>query len=543
MGFQAFDEASHPSEAQRLLSRLTAPSVSYTPSLSMPNISLASSHGFGLSNNVTTSLGNLTIHETNINECQSNTKDMAHIHAIFAMGLVNQRAIFELAQELQCYNFQSCSESTGVFVFYDTRDAERFLMKISSNYGLYGNTQATPYYGYPLDLVVFQIPCETLRSTNIGSLKTALSTFGEISILTLDSNKVLRCQIEDGNELVVCKYYDMRATMAAFKVGVICLNGFTSLTLSHLAASPTMLKSLCPFDGVGQSMRDLIQFRLQSPQVSCKPQSFKFKGNRALDPAKEPFKPHSKPRLNSFEVAPAKSNRSSYLSTQSVSTVESLTSDSSVGSASPRSSLKDTDQLNEVAEIFKKFDTNRPKKITEYSVVNSNTEKCNVPRLAHRSEHLEDMNRSETRINLEGITEGIENRCTVMVRNIPNRLSFDQFKEFMDSTCKNQYAFLYLRFDFTNRCNVGYAFVTFTHPKYVGDFVKKREGMSWKKMRYNSDKVIEIRYARHQGLESLCAKFRTSPVMAQEHSFRPHFYHTKGPNKGAEIEFMCENLK
>jgi hypothetical protein len=37
----------------------------------------------------------------------------------------------------------------------------------------------------------------------------------------------------------------------------------------------------------------------------------------------------------------------------------------------------------------------------------------------------------------------------------------------LDETHKNTYDFLYLRMDFINHCNVGYAFIDFIDPKYV----------------------------------------------------------------------------
>lgn len=80
-----------------------------------------------------------------------------------------------------------------------------------------------------------------------------------------------------------------------------------------------------------------------------------------------------------------------------------------------------------------------------------------------------------------------------MLRNIPNRVDQAALKKLLDETSKGQYDFMYLRIDFANNCNVGYAFINFVEPMAIVPFAKARAGQKWNL--FQSDKVAEISYA------------------------------------------------
>lgn len=109
-------------------------------------------------------------------------------------------------------------------------------------------------------------------------------------------------------------------------------------------------------------------------------------------------------------------------------------------------------------------------------------------------------------------------------------------KQIVDETSLGRYDFMYLRIDFANNCNVGYAFINFEDPIWILDFVTARAGRRWN--RYNSDKVAEVSYATIQGRDCLIQKFRNSSVMLEHKSFRPKLFHTgNGPLAGTEEDF------
>ncbi|KAK1598814.1 RNA recognition domain-containing protein 2 [Colletotrichum navitas] len=120
-------------------------------------------------------------------------------------------------------------------------------------------------------------------------------------------------------------------------------------------------------------------------------------------------------------------------------------------------------------------------------------------------------------VDVNRIREGIDVRTTIMLRNIPNKVDQAMLKRIVDESSWGKYDFMYLRIDFANDCNVGYAFINFVDPLDIID----------------SDKVAEISYATIQGKDCLVQKFRNSSVMLEAAHYRPKlFYTSNGPVPG-----------
>ncbi|KAJ5825513.1 meiosis protein MEI2 [Penicillium riverlandense] len=162
-------------------------------------------------------------------------------------------------------------------------------------------------------------------------------------------------------------------------------------------------------------------------------------------------------------------------------------------------------------------------------------------------------------VNVENIRLGIDTRTTVMLRNIPNRMTQAILKRILDQTSFGKFDFMYLRMDFSNGCNVGYAFVNFPDPMDIVEFLDARAGRQWYEGQiytqndlaylgyhrdlYSSDKIAEISYATFQGKGELVNKFRNSSVMLVESAYRPKviFAIGTGPQAGNEVEFPRPN--
>lgn len=163
---------------------------------------------------------------------------------------------------------------------------------------------------------------------------------------------------------------------------------------------------------------------------------------------------------------------------------------------------------------------------------------------------------NHNQVDINRIREGIDVRTTIMLRNIPNKVTQQQLKDIIDQSSGGKYDFMYLRIDFNNGCNVGYAFINFVDPLDIINFVEARGGKRWNC--YKSDKVAEISYATIQGKDCLVQKFRNSSVMTEQEHCRPKLYFTENgprpdlagmeepfppPDNPSKMKRSCENAE
>ncbi|KAI1153031.1 RNA recognition motif 2-domain-containing protein [Nemania diffusa] len=172
-----------------------------------------------------------------------------------------------------------------------------------------------------------------------------------------------------------------------------------------------------------------------------------------------------------------------------------------------------------------------------------------------RSPYYQQTN-SHNHVDVNRIREGTDVRTTIMLRNIPNKVDQAMLKRIVDESSWGKYDFMYLRIDFANDCNVGYAFINFVDPLDIIDFVSARGNQRWNC--FKSDKVAEISYATIQGKDCLVQKFRNSSVMLEAAHYRPKLYYTLNgpcpdlvgqeepfpePDNQSKMKRSCENAE
>jgi len=140
---------------------------------------------------------------------------------------------------------------------------------------------------------------------------------------------------------------------------------------------------------------------------------------------------------------------------------------------------------------------------------------------------------------VERIEKGLDTRTTVMLKNVPNKMSAADLLSFIDNVCPRSLDFLYLRIDFTNHCNVGYAFVNFIEAVDLLRFCRACLGKKWNL--FQSEKVLQMSYANYQGKAALVDKFRNSAVLNERPEWRPQLFHSDGPERGLPHTFPPPN--
>ncbi|KAI9571102.1 RNA recognition motif 2-domain-containing protein [Boletus coccyginus] len=139
-------------------------------------------------------------------------------------------------------------------------------------------------------------------------------------------------------------------------------------------------------------------------------------------------------------------------------------------------------------------------------------------------------------LDIRKIEQGLDTRTTVMIKNIPNKMTDKELIAYINKICPRRIDFLYLRMDFQNGCNVGYAFVNFIGVEDLLRFAKTTLGEKWNM--YSSEKVLQMSYANYQGKEALVEKFKNSCIMDEREEWRPKiFFSDPGPKQGLPEEF------
>jgi RNA recognition motif-containing protein len=143
---------------------------------------------------------------------------------------------------------------------------------------------------------------------------------------------------------------------------------------------------------------------------------------------------------------------------------------------------------------------------------------------------------SEFSINLRNIESGSDTRTTLMIRSIPRSFTQRKLLDLLESRFAGTFDFVYLPMELTTGLNIGYMFVNMKEPAHIIPLYNSMNNRTWPTILQavfkSSIEVSEheslarsckVTYGRIQGLSALINHFKSSSIMNQPDSIRPHF--------------------
>jgi RNA recognition motif-containing protein len=135
----------------------------------------------------------------------------------------------------------------------------------------------------------------------------------------------------------------------------------------------------------------------------------------------------------------------------------------------------------------------------------------------------------------------LECGSTIMLRNIPNRLSQAEIAECIRFRGLFPFDFLYAPLDFKSKMNLGYCFVNFGSPEVARSFWTHIDGhrLIPSETVSHSAKLCGVSWARIQGLDANIRHYRNNPVNELPFEFRPCLFDI---HSGLQLQFPASDL-
>ncbi|GAN04747.1 RNA-binding protein Mei2 [Mucor ambiguus] len=247
---------------------------------------------------------------------------------------------------------------------------------------------------------------------------------------------------------------------------------------------------------------------------------------------------HSKPNDTATETSPSASSNTTFETCPSKHD-ESVSYAAAVQSTSPPPTLHtsiNTSTTTPESSSSNSTPSPSPTRFAEKAVLHKTSEeKVPVPSSRNSSRRKRPTPPSIKKttcnsVDFDKIRSGQDKRTTFMIRNIPNKYTQQMLIDYMNTTHERKYDFLYLRIDFQNKCNVGYAFINFIDPKDAIEFARDRVGKKWQSV----CPIFMETSIKCKGKQALIKKFQNSQVLSEDVTYQPKLYYSSGSRAGQE---------
>ena len=120
-------------------------------------------------------------------------------------------------------------------------------------------------------------------------------------------------------------------------------------------------------------------------------------------------------------------------------------------------------------------------------------------------------------INIKKILTFEDKRTTLMIRNIPNKFTKDNFLYLFNKEFEGKFNCFLLPTDFNEKKNFGYCFINFLDPLDIIYFYYRFNGKNWPGT--NSKKICEIIYSKIQGINKMIRHYPIKSIFIKNDSY------------------------
>ena len=119
--------------------------------------------------------------------------------------------------------------------------------------------------------------------------------------------------------------------------------------------------------------------------------------------------------------------------------------------------------------------------------------------------YIEEEEEFQPNVDIRKVLSLEDKRCTIMIKNIPNKFTKEKLLELIDKNFASTYDLFILPKDGNKNRNFGYAFINFISSYSIPYFYYVFNGKKW--INTNSKKVCEITYSEIQGRNELISHY------------------------------------
>ena len=200
---------------------------------------------------------------------------------------------------------------------------------------------------------------------------------------------------------------------------------------------------------------------------------------------------------------------------------ENLESKEGICKVDKKDELKQEDSLNQNSSInlSSNISTNydiKTSSINDSSSLENNSNQINENnnQIIIQPEKIEEINLT---LDINKVISLEDKRCTIMIKNIPNKFNKDLLLSIINQNFKGTYDLFILPTDVNKYKNFGYSFINFMNSYYIPYFYYMFNGKMWSHT--NSKKICELTYSKVQGKENLTQHYPSKIIYSNDEAY------------------------